>query len=51
MNAIKKRFVRVNATLNCLVYAVIMDMSFVNGDPTYESYKNFTGIGKPAEDL
>ena len=51
LSAIKKSIVTVQATVNCLAYALIIAMARVNGDPKYQLYRHSKSFKKPVEDL
>ena len=51
MSGIKKCIVAVKAAINCLAYALIIDMARLNGDPKYPSYSDGKVVKKPVEGL
>ena len=51
MSAFKKRIITVKAALNCLGYVILVALARVNGDPTYQSYRDGYLLNKTVEDL
>ena len=51
MSAIKKSIVSVKEGMNCLVYALFIAISRVNGDPKYASYRDGRGLRKLIEGI
>jgi hypothetical protein len=51
MSAIKRSIVVVKVAVQCLVYALIIAVTRINGDPKYESFRHGRLLTKPVEDL